>query len=225
MSFRTDLLAQAVAEFDAMGGAKEPGASSSQSAAKTEKARALIAKYWMEGLGRSATNAASEISARTAWSAAFISFCVRKALQKSGNAAVFDFSASHSVYIGQSLRNDFGAVPKPAFYGEPPTGIGKVKLAVGDIVGWSRTANIASYEDALAAARATPQPKTYYSHCDIVIDVSNGKATLIGGNVSNSVSKSSVNLDADGCVPVRPFRYNSAGTIISGPYIVVIQHR
>ncbi len=225
MSFRDELVRQATIEFGEMDGAKEPGANSSQSASKTAKARELIEKYWREGLERSASNAKLEVNKRTAWSAAFVSFCVRKALKSSGNAAKFDFSASHSVYIGQSLRNDFAGVTKPAFFGEPATGVGKVKPTVGDIVGWSRAANISNYERALAAARATPKPEMYSSHCDIVIEVSSGKATMIGGNVSNSVSKTVITLDSDGCMPVRPFRFDITGAIISGPFIVVIQHR
>jgi len=225
MAFHDDFVAVAFSEFNAMGGAKEPGASSTQSASKTAKARELITKYWKEGVGYSNSSAASAVNNRTAWSAAFVSYCVKSALRSSGDAARFDFSPSHSVYIGQALRNDFAAVDKPAFFGEPANGIGKVKPAVGDIVGWSRTANIANYENALAAARATPNPHTYYSHCDIVVSTANGKVTMIGGNVGNSVSKTIVTLDQDGCMPVRPFRHNSAGAIISGPYIVVIQHR
>lgn len=225
MGFRDDLVANAIAEFDDMGGAKEPGAKSAQSQSATIRAMDLIKKYWMEGVDYSSSRAINEINKRTAWSAAFISYCVRKTLVNSGNSARFDFSASHSVYIGQTLRNDFAGVAKPAFFGEPANGIGKVQPAVGDIVGWSRTANISDYEDALAAARAIPNPGRYYSHCDIVVSISDGKVTMIGGNVSNSVSKTVVVLDGDGCMPIRPFRYNDAGDILSGPFFVVIQHR
>ncbi|MFN3972741.1 MAG: DUF2272 domain-containing protein [Gemmobacter sp.] len=172
-----------------MGGAKEPGANSAQSAAKTANARALIKKYWIEGVGYSSARAESELNKRTAWSAAFVSYCVKMALRSSGDAARFNVSASLSVYIGQSLRNDFAGVTKPAFFGEPANRIGKVAPTVGDIVGWSRTANIANNENVLSAARATLAPHTYFSHCDIVADVSAGKVAMIGGNVKDSVSK------------------------------------
>ena len=35
----------------------------------------------------------------------------------------------------------------------------------------------------------------YFAHCDIVTNIENNKATAIGGNVSNSVSKSVYSVD------------------------------
>jgi hypothetical protein len=72
VAFHDDFVAVAFSEFNAMGGAKEPGASNTQSAIKTAKARELITKYWKEGVGYSNSSAASAVNNRTAWSAAFV---------------------------------------------------------------------------------------------------------------------------------------------------------
>jgi hypothetical protein len=51
-----------------------------------------------------------------------------------------------------------------------------------------------------------------------------GKLTCIGGNVSDSVGEKTITLNT-GFLPVLPFKFNSSGQVISGPYICVIRHR
>jgi hypothetical protein len=161
------------------------------------------------------------IGDRTHWSAAFISFVVRQALNTSGSPAAFAFSASHSVYVEAALRNDFNDLQPPAFYGIPPTGVGAEPPQPGDIFGGSRTRAIDDYADALRAAR---DGETYFSHFDIVTEVTDEQVVGIGGNVSNSVSKSRVQL-ANGLLPIRAFRFDRAGQVIAGPFICLIQHK
>jgi hypothetical protein len=184
----------------------------------------LLIEYWMAVPGTSKSKALSHIADRTAWSAAFLSFAVRKALTASGSPAVFAFSASHSVYAGAAIRNDFNGVAPPVFLGVPPHGAGGEKPQVGDLIGWSRTTAIDDYEDALKAARHLPKPSTYPSHFDVITKVKDGVATLIGGNVSQTVKQTTVKLSSDGFAPVRGFKFDMAGDIIEGPYICVIRH-
>lgn len=182
----------------------------------------ILMEYWMEGAGFSKPAARKAIRKRTAWSAAFISFVVKKALKESRSRAAFAFNGSHSVYIGAAIRNDFNAARPPAFFGVPPRGVGAEKVQVGDIFGATRALSIPDYEAALRAAR---NKDTYFSHCDVAIEVGGGTVTSIGGNVSNSVTQRTVALDNDGFLPVRPFKKDDAGQVVSGPFICVIKER
>jgi hypothetical protein len=190
--------------------------------------RAVLKQYWIRGAGRSADAAEAEIDAETAWSAAFISFCVREAVARAGTPAVFAFSAGHWEYAGAAIRNGFQAVPRPAFVGFPPHGAGAETPRLGDIVGWSRTERIADFADALKAARATrAQDRQYASHFDIVVAVATDKATLIGGNVSNTVKETTVVL-TETLLPRRKFRFGTDKQgnrfISSGPFLAVVRH-
>lgn len=190
--------------------------------------RAVLAQYWMRGAGRSASAAEAEIDAETAWSAAFISFCVREAVARAGTPAPFAFSAGHWEYVGAAIRNDFEAAPRPAFLGLPPDGAGAEAPRMGDIVGWSRTERVGDFADALKAARASKaQDRQYASHFDIVVAVTAGKATLVGGNVSNTVKETTVAL-AEGFLPRRKFRFSTDRKgnrfVSSGPYLAVVRH-
>ena len=209
--FRTELVAAALAEQARAARRKE-----------TDPAMTpLLRDYWMVGAGRSSTAADGEIRKRTAWSAAFISFVVRHALERSGSPAKFDFSASHSVYAGGAIRNQLNGTPAPVFVGLPPDGEGAVAPAVGDIIGVTRVAHIDDYADAMRAAR---MGETYFSHFDVVVGNDGRAVTTIGGNVADTVGGKTFTL-RDGLLPLLPFKFNSAGTVISGPFICVIKHR
>jgi hypothetical protein len=210
--FRTELVKAAQAELIRFDGRDEtnPGV------------RDILIEYWTKGGGRTVAGAKTEIRKRTAWSAAFISFCVKNALAASGSRAKFTFSASHSVYIGASILNVLNNKPAPAFYGQPPTGAGAVAPEVGNIIGVTRTRHIDDYADALDAARSED---TYFSHCDIVTAKAGGKIKRIGGNVSNSVTEKTLNLTSAGLLPVLPFKFDSAGQVLSGPFICVIKQK
>jgi len=69
-----------------------------------------------------------------------------------------------------------------------------LRVAPGDIVGAGRTKGM-TFEQ----AQALFDKKTdYESHSDIVVEVRGGEADLIGGNVSDSVTKKTLKLDAKG---------------------------
>ena len=210
--FRSELVEAAGKELTRFGGRKE-----------TDSAvRPLLMEYWMEGAGRSSNTAKNEIANRTAWSAAFISFVVKRALAASGSVAEFEFSASHSVYAGAAIRNLLEQKPFPGFYGIAPTGPGAGLPEIGDIIGSTRTTSLDVYADAVLAARTK---QTYFSHFDVVTEVFPKEITVVGGNVSNSVTAKSVKLATDGFLPVRPFKFDSAGAVLSGPYLCMIKYR
>jgi hypothetical protein len=213
-SFAQALIAAAEAEHVRFAGRRETDGTVSD----------ILVAYWMAVPGTSRNRALSHIADRTAWSAAFISFVVRAALADSASPASFAFAASHSVYIGAAIRNDFNAVARPAFLGVPAHGDGAEALRPGDLLGWSRTTAIDDYEDALKAARRHPSPGTYPSHVDVVTRIEDGVATLIGGNVSQTVKQTTLKLSAEGFAPVRGFKFNAAGDIISGPFICLMRH-
>ena len=211
-NFASELVNAAQAELVQFGGRKE-----------TDPAvRGLLTEYWMDGAGRSQRAAGREIDDRTAWSAAFISFVVKKALAASGSSSSFVFSGRHSDYAGAAILNFLQNRPAPVFVGLPPTDPGAVAPEVGDLIGVTRERPVDDYADALDHAR---RGEGYISHFDVVTEIRAGKLKCIGGNVSDSVTKSTVNLTGGGTLPVRPFKFNGAGQVISGPYICIIKHK
>lgn len=210
--FRTELVKAVSAELTRFAGRKETNPA----------VRDILIEYWTKGAGRSIAGAKTEINNRTAWSAAFISFCVKKALAASGSGAKFVFSASHSEYAGAAILNFVNSKAAPAFYGLPPTGSGAVKPEVGDIIGVTRVAHVDDYADALDAARNNDR---YFSHFDVVTSKSGGTIKRVGGNVSDSVTEKSLALTSAGILPNLPFKFNSAGQVLSGPFICVIKHK
>ena len=136
-----------------------------------------IAKYWKEGAG--ITNWSQQRMTDEAWSAAFVSYIVKK----SGGGKDFKYSPSHSTYINDSIKNRLENNSNP-FKGYKPE---EVKLEIGDIVGKPRQSGV-SYNSKGA----------YKSHTDIVVGIKNGIAETVGGNVGNSVSMTKIPLTSDG---------------------------
>lgn len=137
-----------------------------------------IQKYWKEGAGISHFN--NQQARDTAWSAAFISYNMRK----SGAGDDFPYSASHSTYIVQSIKNRKENNSNP-FKGYKPS---EVKVEVGDLVCYARSGSGANYDTT----------GSYASHCDLVTKSEKDEAVSVGGNISNSVSETIVPLDAEG---------------------------
>lgn len=107
---------------------------------------------------------------RTAWSGAFISYIMKLA----GAGKNFKYSQSHSDYIVNSIKNRKNN--KGAFKGYKPN---EVNVELGDLVCYPRQDGV-NYNTV----------GNYYSHCDIVTKIEPDKVEAIGGNVSNSVTKS-----------------------------------
>jgi hypothetical protein len=130
------------------------------------------------------------------WSAAFISWVVRKA----GDAYhEFKFSASHSVFVHDAIQARLTNKTTKPFWGYP---IGDERPAIGDIIQRSRNGQAISFQQAASQTH-------YESHSDIVVEVRKGLVRVVGGNVSNSVTLGGTSqeyrLDERGfIVPDRP---------------------
>ena len=150
---------------------------------------AVLQDYWKTGPGLSFT--AAQVGSRTfhashPWSAAFISWVMRKA----GAGKAFRYAASHSVYINAAKANRIAENANP-FKAYRPS---EVAPRVGDLICRSRAGSKATYDT------IHPGMKT---HCDIVVDVKPGTLTVVGGNVDNSVKTRTVHTDALGRVTER----------------------
>jgi uncharacterized protein DUF2272 len=155
---------------------------------------AQIHRYWQEtGLGDQPVS--------TAWSAAFVSWCVQKA---GASAAEFRVAASHAVFVKWAINN--AATGVGVFKGRKITGY---QPKAGDIIQSNR--NGGNITNDTAAVR-----DDYESHSAIVVQISqdaNGPCALtIGGNESNSIRIARVGLK-DGLVEQRD----------RNPYICVIE--
>jgi len=145
--------------------------------------RAKLRDYWTTGAR--VTNIFSEANWWSAhpWSAAFISWIIRKA--GAGNA--FRYSAMHSVYTKAAKDNRLANNSNPF----KAYRLREVRPQVGDLVCKSRDGSGANYDNIREGLS---------THCDIVTEVHPDSLTTIGGNVSESVSKTSVRLDANGFI-------------------------
>jgi hypothetical protein len=106
------------------------------------------------------------------WSAAFISFIVRKA---GAEYAGFKFAAAHSRYIHDSIVQREAGTPSP-FWGFR---LHEHKVGLGDLVCQWRTSK-RTYDDAKA-------DDGFFGHCDVVVEVAPGSVRALGGNNSHSV--------------------------------------
>jgi len=110
----------------------------------------------------------------TAWSAAFMSYVVRKG----GAGEDFKYSSSHSKYIRDSIKNRKENNKNP-FKGYR---LDEKKIELGDLICYSRESSTDLYN----------RTSSYMSHCDIVTKIDKKYVEVIGGNVSNGVTKKSV---------------------------------
>ncbi|MBY5539309.1 DUF2272 domain-containing protein [Rhizobium leguminosarum] len=113
------------------------------------------------------------------WSAAAISFMVRKA----GDAyQEFKFAAAHSKYIHHAIKARRAGDTSAPFWGFR---LNEVRPEIGDIIARDNPefGPVVNYDVAAAL-------DSYRSHTDIIvqIDSANNRMLAIGGNVSNSVS-------------------------------------
>jgi hypothetical protein len=118
------------------------------------------------------------------WSAAFVSAMVKQA-----GIGDFKFSASHSDYIRQGVKNRKNETGSFKTY--KPS---EVTVAVGDIIGYPRKEGVTYDTD-----------EYYPSHSDIVVEVGEGYVKTIGGNLGNSVSTTKVSIGADGKITDKKY--------------------
>lgn len=132
------------------------------------------------------------------WSAAFISFCMHEA----GAGNDFPYNPGHAAYINRAIRN-------------AGSGSGKIighrladyALKPGDLIGYWRGEQRITFDNAVRIG-------WYQSHTDIVVEVGDGVAWSIGGNVDHSVTR-------------REVRLNQAGNLVDrrANWFVVIENR
>jgi hypothetical protein len=127
-----------------------------------------LRNYWKTGAGIIKDD---NYYINNAWSATFISYLMKLA----GAENDFKYSSSHSVYIRDAIKNRKENNSKK-FKAYKPN---EVSIQVGDLVCYPRQSGI-NYD--------TTSP--YMSHCDLITQIDGNNAVGIGGNVSNSVSKS-----------------------------------
>lgn len=165
--FRRRIVKIAQKEYDKFGNGTIKESSSS--------VKPYIAAYWQEGL-----NMSPQSPTGVPWSAAFISYVMRKA----GSKNKFNYSQRHSTYIRWAINNL--RINDGYFKAYQPA---TLPIEKGDLVCYARQSGV-NYDTGT----------DYDSHCDIITEVNKekGTATGIGGNVSNSVSKTTYSIDKNG---------------------------
>jgi hypothetical protein len=146
---------------------------------------AQIKRYWTSiGL--------SFPGVKTAWSAVFVSFCVKSA---GATKSEFVFAQAHSKFVNSAIRNALNETGVFRAFE-----IDAVKPEVGDILHNNRSGNKFTYDFARTHSR-------YESHTAIVVQVGADQtgpfALTIGGNESDSVRRKRVILDRNGFVVQR----------------------
>jgi hypothetical protein len=116
------------------------------------------------------------------WSAAFISFCFKTA----GAGTGFPYRAAHAEYCRAILQ-------KPASYpGLALADPAAATLVVGDLI-WAARAGPDCPKPPMTHAEAISRLQgpdhDFCSHCDIVVELRQGEVDVLGGNVSNSVTR------------------------------------
>lgn len=102
----------------------------------------------------------------TAWSAAFISWC----MNQSGAGSKFPYSAGHAKYINQAIKNAKNGTGNALLIGHP---LKEYKLKVGDLIGYWRGDTKITFDNA-------NQIGWYLSHTDVVVEIAPGVAYSIG---------------------------------------------
>jgi hypothetical protein len=141
-----------------------------------------VADYW-KFIGGSYQNLTGK-DRGTPWSAAFVSWCMSNA----GAGREFPYSAGHAKYINQAIKNTKDGATDAPILGHPLKGY---KLKVGDLIGYWRGGKKITFDNAT-------QIGWYQSHTDIIVEIGDGVAFAIGGNVMHSVTKREVKIGTNG---------------------------
>jgi hypothetical protein len=141
--------------------------------------RKVLEDYWQSGVKWLPDDPAWW--SNFAWSAAFISWIMRKA----GAGSDFKYSAAHAVYTTEAKKNRLAGNQNPF----KAYRVNEAAPRPGDLVCKSRDGSGATYDNIRQGMK---------THCDIVTEVQPGRLTTIGGNVRDSVYRTDVNTDANG---------------------------
>jgi len=144
----------------------------------------------------------SETDDKYAWSAAFISYVMRIG----GAGRRFPYAASHWVYINAAVQGSNGL-----FTAERPE---RATPRSGDLVCTGRGSDAGLHYADLPAG-------PFLSHCDIVVAVSSGQLSAVGGNVDDAVTMKHVPVTPEGRLAM------SDGTVLDTRYnwMVVLSMR
>ena len=150
-----------------------------------------VGEYWWEGMDAGSPEAAwtgmhnaaghvfpAKSDGYYAWSAAFVSYVMRIA----GAGPRFPYSANHSEYINAARTGT------PLLQAEPPESYAPQP---GDLICMGRGRAAKLRFDRL------PAPK-FPAHCDIVVEVTPGTLSVVGGNVDDAVTMKHVPVDTNG---------------------------
>ncbi|MCY7277601.1 MAG: DUF2272 domain-containing protein [Phormidesmis sp. CAN_BIN44] len=149
--------------------------------------------YWREGVGVTWIDTQQEVI-KVPWSAAFVSYVMRKA----GAGNQFVYSANHRDYILDAIKKRKDGKTTAPFVGYR---LSEAAPLPGDLVCASRAgdAGRVTFDNALTYGR-------FSSHCDIVVAKRTTAIDVIGGNVSDSVTRATITL-VNGRVPSTNNRF------------------
>lgn len=148
--------------------------------------RPVLRGYWTEGVGLGAAAADRAIEGRLAWSAAFISWVMRRA----GAGRQFRYASGHTVYCAAAKRNRAaGDLGNPFWLYD----VTEWAPEVGDLVCTGRQDSGVTYAN-------VDDGQFRASHCDLVVDVAPGRLGVIGGNVGDTVGRKVLRTGTDGRV-------------------------
>lgn len=165
-----------------------------------------VASYWIESGTGGSTECAYAVSSPyplpgcrsfvvdKAWSAAFVSWVMRKA-----GLPGFRYSASHIDYVRQAYRDP---ALSPYLVQAPQAG----KPAPGDMLCYVRMDSRIFGFSQLATLLSLPDASGLAMHCDIVVGNDRATAWLVGGNVQQAVTLRMLPLDPRGYLSTLPMR-------------------
>lgn len=138
----------------------------------------FVKDYWMS-IGNKSFDGRTEVKGiRPAWSSAFVGYCAKTA----GAAAGFHYTEAHCHYINKAMKLAAGEANNFGFEARRTS---DYKPNIGDIICSGREyAELYDYDQAELVYKAD---SFYPSHGDIVVDVTNKHAVVIGGNIKNNV--------------------------------------
>lgn len=123
------------------------------------------------------------------WSAAFVSFCVKKANLNLS----FKFAGRHTTYLSDSKIAKLNNDASRAYWAVK---LSERVVKVGDIVGAFRTGGVCG----TATKTYDSLPGDFCAHCDVIVAVREDVAFAIGGNVGNTIMFKEIPLTPNGRV-------------------------
>jgi len=174
--------------------------------------RGALRDYWMN-LGYSQNEADQKIENRDPWSAAFISYVMRKA--GAGNA--FAYASAHTRYIATAKKAAIAQDTSKFWAYE----ISTVKPEVGDLVCRDRPPKTGA---PCAGTNFANVDKGGISHSDIVVEVGSDYIAVLGGNTGQSYPNHGKGQDTVG---QRKIKLNQQGFVLATqgtcPYFAIVK--